>query len=112
MKAKATTFSIALITLTLVFGLNAFCDEIYSSPKENVYGHMLDNYIARCDAKIWMTNSSLKNVRRAAAMAILKGTFVKAYRQELINGLAEDGIDQKSYKVDLYLNKRFYGLVR
>ena len=112
MKTKATIFSSVMITLTLVFGLNAFCDEIYPTPKENAYGHLLDNYIARCDGKIQMINSSLQNVRRAAAVAMLKGTFVKTYRQELISGMVENEVDQKSYKVDHYLNERFYGLVR
>ena len=112
MKVKVTIFSAIVIICSLVFGFNAFSDYIYPSPSENAYGHLLDNYIARCDAKVRMVNSSLENVRRAAAVAMLKGTFAKTYRQELINGLAESGVDQKSYKVDLYLNERFYGLVR
>lgn len=112
MKTKSTIFSLVLITLILVFGSNAFCENIYPGPNENTYGHLLDNYIAKCDAKVGMINSSLQNIRRAAAVAMLKGTFAKSYRQELIDGLAEDGVDQKSYKVDLYLNERFYGLVR
>ena len=112
MKAKVTIYSAILITLTLVFGFNAFCENIYPGPKEHAYGNLLDNYIARCDAKLQMTHSGLQNVRRAAAVAMLKGTFAKTYRQELISGMAEEGIDQKPYKVDLYLNDQFYSLVR
>ena len=122
MKARATIFSNlpktllvaeVLITLTLVFGLNAFCDEIFPGPQENAYVRLLDNYIARCDAnRVQPANPGLQNVRRAAAVAMLKGTFTKTYRQEMINGPAEDDVAQKSYKVALCLNERFSGSVR
>ena len=62
MKAKAIIFSAVLITLTLAFGFNAFSDYINPGPNEDAYGRFLDNYIARCDAKVGMMNSSLKGI--------------------------------------------------
>ena len=118
MKAKATIFATlprallvaeVLITLTLVFGLNAFCDEIFPAPNENAYVRLLDNYIARCDANAnaRVTDSSQQTVRRAAAVAVLKGAFPKTCRQEPSNGPAEDRGDQKSYEAGLNFNERF-----
>ena len=59
-----------------------------------------------------MKNSGLENIRRAAAVAMLKGNFAKTYRKELISGMVEDEVDPKAYKVEVYLNDRFYSLVR
>ena len=112
MKTKAAFFSVVLVTLTLIFGFSAFCDEVYPSRTASAYEGMLDNYIARCDAKIEMIDSGLENIRRAAAIAMLKGTFAKTYRQELINGMVQDEVDPQSYKIDVYLNGQFYSLVR
>ena len=121
MKAKAAIYAAlpkallvaeVLITLTLVFGLNAFCEDIFPGPKDNAYGRLLDmeNYNARCAAKDPMTNSSLQNVRRAAAVAILKGALEKIHTPGKVNGFARDGANQKPYKVALFLNKRSHSL--
>ena len=112
MKTKATIFSVLMITLTLIFGFNAMCEETNPSQEARVYADLLDQYIANCDAKIEMKSSKLDNVRRAAAIAGLKSTFAKTYRKELIDSMIQDEIKPKSYKVQLHLNDRFYSLVR
>ena len=95
-----------------MFGINAFCEEAHPPQTAQTYEYLLDKYIARCDAKNEMRDSGLDNIRRAAAVAMLKGTFAKTYRKELVSGMVEDEIDPKSYKVDVYLNDQFYSLVR
>ena len=112
MKATTTIFSAVLVTLTLVFGFNAFCEEAHPNQTAYAYEHLLDQYIARCDSKIEMKSSSLDNIRKAAAVAMLKGTFAKTYRKELISGMVQEEVDPKSYKVQVYLNDQFYSLVR
>jgi len=112
MKTKAAIFSVFMVTLTLIFGFNAVCEETRPSQAANVYEHLLEQYISRCDAKIEMKNSNMDNIRQAAAIALIKGAFAKTYRKELINGMIQDGISPKSYKVQVYLNDQFYSLVR
>ena len=110
MKTKATIFSVLMITITLIFGFNAVCEETSPSQTAKAYRHLLDQYIAKCDTKIEMKNSSLEQIRRAAAIAGLKGTFAKTYRKELINSMIQDEVSPKSYKVQVYLNDQFYSL--
>ena len=112
MKTKAAKFTALMVVLTLIFGFNAVCEETTAASAVGVYEQLLDQYIAKCDAKLEMKSSSLENVRRAAAVAMLKGAFVKTYREELIDNMIEDEVEPKSYKVQLYLNERFYSLVR
>ena len=101
-----------MITLTLIFGFSAIGGETNAVQTVDLYEQLLDQYIEKCDAKLEMRASNLENVRRAAAVAMLKGAFVKTYRKELIGGMIEDRVEPKSYKVQLYLNDRFYSLVR
>ena len=112
MKTKATIFSVLMVTLTLLFGFNAMCEETSPSQAAKTYEYLLDQYIANCEAKIVMKSSKLDHVRRAAAIAELKGTFAKTYRKELINSMIQDEIRPKSYRVVVHLNDQFYGLVR
>lgn len=112
MKTKATQLTVLMVTLMLIFGFSAVCEETNAGQVVNVYEQLLDQYVANCDAKLEMKASNLENVRRAAAVAMLKGAFVKTYRNELISSMIEDEVEPKSYKVQLYLNDRFYSLVR
>lgn len=112
MKTNTTIFTALMVTLALMFALNAVAEETSTSQPADIYGQLLDHYIAKCDAKLEMKDSGLNNIRRAAATAMLKGAFAKAYRTELISSMIEDGVEPKAYKVQVYLNDRFYSLVR
>jgi hypothetical protein len=112
MKAKAMIMSVIMVAVSLWFGFNAIGGEVNDTEMTKVYAHLVDRHIAKCDAKMEMKTSGLKNIRRAAAIATLKGTFTKNYREELIASMIEEGIEPKGYKVELYLNERFYSLVR
>jgi len=54
----------------------------------------------------------MANIRRAAAIAIIKGAYAKTHREDLIIDMIQKEIDPKSYKVDVFLNDRFYSIVR
>lgn len=112
MKTTATIFSVLMITLSLVFGFNAVCKATLPDQTASVYADQLNQYIARCNAKIAMKNSNLSNIRRDAAVALKKGAFFKTHREELLIDMIQKDIDPKSYKVQVYLNDRFYSLIR
>ena len=112
MKTKAAIFSLLMVTLTLIFGFNAVCEETSPSQAAKAYTNLLDQYIANCEAKMVMKRSKLDNVRRAAAIAELKGSFAKTYRKELIDSMIQDDIKPKFYSVQVHLNDQFYSLVR
>jgi hypothetical protein len=55
-----------------------------------------------------MWNSRSKNLRSCSRLAVLKAIFLSANREKLISEMAASGVAMKAYKVDYYLNKRFY----
>ena len=69
MKTKAAIISVLMVTLTLIFGFNAVCEETSPSQAAKAYTNLLDQYIANCEAKMVMKSSKMDNVRRAAAIA-------------------------------------------
>jgi len=112
MKTMTAIFSACLVTLTLTFGLSAIGEESHIGQTAEAYELLLDQYTARCDAKRKMKDSRLDNIRRAAAIAALKGAFAKSYRKELVNDMIRDEISPKPHTVDYFLNEKFYSLVR
>ena len=112
MKATAASILVLVVTIFLCIGSNAIGGDTKGAEMTIVYEELLDQHIARWDAKREMSGSGLENVRRAAAIATLKGAFAKGYRKELIESMIEEGVEPKDYKVQLYLNERFYSLVR
>ena len=72
------------------------------------YANCIDKKIACCDCKGGMWNSRSKNLRSCSRLAILKAIFLSANREELIREMVANDVALKTYKVDYYLNKRFY----
>ena len=72
---------------------------------------IVDDYIAACEAKSAMLNSSSENIRRAAMLSCLRATFCRNSKAELIDELVANRVAPKTHKVHHYLNARFNELV-
>jgi hypothetical protein len=72
------------------------------------YANCIDKKITCCDGKGEMWNSRSKNLRSCSRVAILKAIFLSANREQLIREMVAEDLAMKKYKVDFYLNKRFY----
>ena len=66
--------------------------------------------ISNCSAKTALKTSRSMNLRRKADLATRQVTFFTINKDILINEMVDQGIGQKHYKVEYYLNKRFYEL--
>jgi hypothetical protein len=100
-----------LIVLSVVLAFGAFSAsgdiEVDRDPAA-FYANCIDKKITGCDCKGGMWNSRSKNLRSCSRRAILKAIFLSANRDQLIREMAANGVAMKVYKVDYYLNKRFY----
>ncbi len=76
------------------------------------YESCITKKIANCRAKSALKNSRSANLRRRADLAKEQVIFFTTNRNMLINEMVEQKIDQKRYKVDYYLNKRFSEMVK
>jgi hypothetical protein len=58
--------------------------------------------------KAVLKTSRSVNLRRKAELAIRQATFFTSNKDILIIEMVEQGIGQKHYQVEYYLNNRFY----
>lgn len=75
---------------------------------ETFYGTFIDACILKCESKGSMRDSRLKHIRQEAAKHSLKADFLKRHKAELIKELVGKDIGTKHYKINYYLNSRFY----
>jgi hypothetical protein len=102
---------IILIVFSVVFVFGAFSvsgDTDVGRDAAAFYANYIDKKITCCDGKGRMWNSRSKNLRSCSRLAILKAIFLSANKEQLIREMAANGVALKTYKVDYYLNERFY----
>jgi hypothetical protein len=102
---------IILIVCCIVFVFGAFPvsgDTDVGKDPAAFYANCIDKKITCCDCKGEMWDSRSKNLRSCSRLAILKAIFLSANREQLIREMAANDVAMKAYKVDYYLNKRFY----
>ena len=102
---------IVLIVFGVVFVIGAFSvsgDTGVGKDPAAFYANCIDRKITCCDCKGKLWNSRSKNLRSCSRLAILKAIFLSANREQLIREMETNAVAMKPYKVDYYLNKRFY----
>jgi hypothetical protein len=110
MRTEYVVVYLLVIALALAAPLSAGGDESLNVLEE-YYSNLIDEAIAHCELKNRMRDSWSKSVRRTAAVAYLKGAYFREYKKELVNDMIEEGVGKKAFKVNYYLNKRFYSVV-
>ena len=76
------------------------------------YESCITKKIANYRAKSTLKNSRSFNLRRRADLAKKQVIFFASNKNMLFDEMVEQEIDQKRYKVDYYLNKRFSEMVK
>jgi hypothetical protein len=102
---------VLVIVMALVSPLSVSAEES-DRDLDKYYGNIIDDAIACCEAKKTMRNSWSKSVRRSAAIACLKSAYFKEYKNELISDMAKARVGKKPHKVNYYLNKRFFDVIK
>ena len=72
---------------------------------------IVNDYIAACEAKSAMLNSSSKNIRLAAMHACLRAAYCRNSKAALIDEMVANNVAPKEHTVHHYLNARFNEIV-
>jgi hypothetical protein len=108
MKTSRITIGIVTILSFVLFGLPGYGDGKVKKDPETTYSSAIDKEIAKCQHKMAFINSGSVNLQREAALANMKATFLKDYKQGLIADMKKANIGAKDYQVTHYLNERFF----
>ena len=86
-----------------------------SESKEDLakyYESCIVKKIYNCQGKTVLKTSRSVNLQRKANLATKQVTFLTTNKNMLIDEMVEEGISPKRYKVEYYLNKRFFEMYR
>ena len=106
---RSTLFIAIAGTLLLVFGwtLTGLCGETATTDSAQTYGVFVDDFIAKCEAKADLLDSSSVNIRKIAMRATVKGGFVKSNRDQVIEYLAAQNVPLNAHRIEFHLNQVF-----
>ena len=76
------------------------------------YENCIVKKINNCKGKTVLKTSKSVNLQRKADLATRQITFLMTNKNMLIHEMVEQEISPKQYKVEYYLNKRFYEMIR
>jgi len=107
-----TTIMAVGLSVLLVFSFTSVSGDSGTNAADRdlteFYGECIENKISSCDGKGGMWDSRSENLRRGARLAILKASFYSTNKEKLVKEMLARGVEAKPYKVNHYLNKRFY----
>ena len=69
---------------------------------------MVDIEISKCEHKAAMATSKFNKVRSAAELSGLKADYFRLHKKELIKDMMEEQIGLKAYKIQYFLNMKFF----
>ena len=105
-----------IILATIMFPLFVWTSLAVSQTTEtlyqkSMYSTAIDKAIAHCKAKTSYRNSKSENLQRTAALSCMKAAFFNDFKVQLIEDMIKVNIGSKPYKIDYYLNQKFYGII-
>lgn len=112
--AVRKTFIFSTIAIAVLFKIGyAANPDLDPVTLKTHYDAFIDELISQCEHKeAAMVDSKLKSIRRTAALACLKAAFFKTHKEILIGKLISEEVGIKSYKIQHYLNREFFAVLR
>ena len=100
-------FTIFLVTIN-ISATSLSAQQGSKSQLIKFYESCIQKKVSNCNAKAVLKTSRSVNLQRKADLAQKQATFLLLNKDILINEMVEQGIAQKPYQVEYYLNHRFY----
>ena len=75
------------------------------------YAGHIDKIMTNCEQKAGLRSSDSQNLRDSASIYTMKADFIKRNRDLLIEDMMNKDIQAKPYKVQYFLNQRFFAII-
>ena len=112
MNAKLGCIFSLVLVMAVIGAVDATAQSLSKNQLAKYYESCIAKKISKCSAKTSLKTSRSVNLRRKAELATNQVIFFTSNKNMLINEMVDQGIGQKHYKVEHYLNKRFYEMQR
>ena len=100
-----------IICLSLIWSSSVAGQSAESANLTAVYSAAIDDAIVHCKSKTAFRNSRSEKLQRAAALSCMKAAFFKDFKDEIIEGMVKADIGTKPYKIQYYVNQKFFGII-
>jgi hypothetical protein len=107
-KSRFTAITVLVLLIALPLYTSAQLEN--GNGNRKVYENKIDQIIAACSEKSEMANSKHPNISKIGALAIKKSNFCQNNKQQLIDEMIKANLNPKSYKVNYYVNSKFFEL--
>jgi hypothetical protein len=108
MKTKVLFIVLLVFVLVLMGTSTVFGQSEADAKNIKFYETCILNQISKCQAKAALKTSKSANLRSCAAVSSKKAVFFVSHKDMLIQEMLKKGMDLKAYKIQYYLNKRYF----
>ena len=108
---KKKILSVIFVTILAFFlvPLSAICGETDKDTQLiKYYENAISKIIFLCNSKAQLKESKSVHLQKCAAMEIKKAAFFSENKERLIKEMVKRDIGAKQYKIEYFLNKKFY----
>jgi hypothetical protein len=99
---------IAVFVFTLHFVLGLSSESLIAGETADIYENTIEEQITKCNAKIRFVNSESNKLRQYCQVELRKAEFFSDAKEILLMEMIEQKIAAKEYKIQHFLNSRFY----
>ena len=72
------------------------------------YENMINEAISKCNSKAQLKESKSVHLQSCAAVKLKKANFLSKNKEMLIKEMVNKAIDAKQYKIEYFLNKKYF----
>ena len=107
---KRIFLSVIFMTIFASFlgNLSAISEDGQNTQMIKYYENMINETISKCHSKAHLKESKSVHLQSCAAVKLKKANFLIKNKEMLIKGMVKRDIDAKQYKIEYFLNKKFY----
>ena len=112
MNFRRTAPGILVVIILLVFNVAVFSEPESRDDDLMVYEQYLNQIISSCNAKAHMAGTRSENLRDYCELAEMKADFIIRNKGVLIEDMRRINLAPKPYKVNFYVNSKFFEKLR
>ena len=107
---KRHILSVIFVTILASFlgPLSAICEDGQNIQIIKYYENFINEKISKCHSKAQLKESKSVHLQSCAAVNIKKANFLSKNKEMLIKEMLKKDIGAKQYKIEYFLNKKFY----
>ena len=108
MKIKILSVIFMMIFAAFLGNLSAISEDGQNTQMIKYYENMINETISKCHAKAHLKESKSVHLQSCAAVKLKKANFLIKNKEMLIKEMVKRNIGEKQYKIEYFLNKKFY----